>query len=580
MLKSGENELKQPPEPRYSGMRLFRWSRGVLPPDYDPERRVDALTWAEAIFEPIALLAATLCFVLGFIGFGLALAPRWQVSFLAPMSILVGVEAFLYARRKGHAALQVRDWLVYLVPPLVAAKFLPYFFGTGSSITSDVAVWWQNPASFLSLDFLSDAFVLLMTWGIVFACTKALNQLRVQPGELREADDARYSYSYLYEDNWRSIDHSGPLRLLGRFYLWGGVILVILGALASIGVDQLFTMNAIAQLFTFSRPSIHLVLANVVVYFVVGLLLLGEAHYVRQRTLWRIDDIAIPREIATRWIGAVVGLVVAAILVAIVLPTSYAMTLGDIITTVLGVIVQAVTFVLGGIIYLLFLVLSSLHRWSGDAPSVPHAAIPPHFASAPHPSGGPSPLDTVRSLLFWLVAFGIVLYSASVLWRRRIPLPWGTAWKAIVSAPWSILTGLLRFIGRLGKQVSAAVVSVVPHLFRRAEPLPRPRLRIVSLWRLSPRERIEYFYLSICERAARLGYPRPDGSTPAEFEEILRKSVPQVSPDIEQLTADFVEARYGPRETTLEQVGHARDRWQILKRKLRLQRLGQTKRSL
>src|SRR5439155_10310387 len=76
-----------------------RIDRFILPPDFAPERSGDALTWAEAIFEPIALVVVVICFVLSLIQFGVALFPRWSTQFVIPLLILVAVEGFFYSRR-------------------------------------------------------------------------------------------------------------------------------------------------------------------------------------------------------------------------------------------------------------------------------------------------------------------------------------------------------------------------------------------------------------------------------------------------------------------------------------------------
>ncbi len=558
------SEATEPVGPR------AHWSDLLLPPDFYPERRVDTATWAEALFEPVALIGALVCFVLGVVAFGLAIAPGWQTRFLVILSAVVGIEAFLYSRRLTRSAFLFKEWLVLLVPPIVLIRFLPYLDDPSATLGRDLASWWHDPSTFFTVAFVADTIVLLGAWTIVFVCTQALNQLRVQEGEILDQTDARFKE--LYEDNWRSYDHSEPLRRLGRIYLWGGVILVILAAMASIGTTQLFNVAALGQLIGFQRPSLQLVLANVFLYFLLGLLLLGEAHYVRQRTIWRLDRLSAPSEVATRWVGSVVGLVLAAAILAAVLPTSYAMTLGQLVGYVAYAVVEVFAYFAAAIFYLIYLIARLFGARSGGSEPQHPAALPhlPSVASAP-PSA--SPLDTIRSLVFWLIALGILLYSLSVLWRKRGPSLGHFPLGRLLRVPGRLILWLVRLIGRVGREVGQAMVNAVPTLFRHVPTTPPRAFRFVSLSRLGPRELVEYFYLSVCERAGQLGHPRPPGVTPLEYRSILRESLPLVDPELDALTDAFVEARYGPRPTTRSRAQAAREQWQVLKVKLRRARI-------
>jgi hypothetical protein len=226
-----------------------------------------------------------------------------------------------------------------------------------------------------------------------------------------------------------------------------------------------------------------------------------------------------------------------------------------------------------GAIFFLFYLVASLLGGSGSKGSPPPAASLPHLPATPPPAHGASPLDTVRSLVFWAIALGIVLYSLSVLWRKRGPglgsLPLGR----ILRVPFAILGAVLGFMLRLGRGVGVAIAAAVPRLFRAAPPVARQPLRFLSLSRLGPRELVEYFYLSVCERAAQLGLPRPPGMTPVEYQALLRERLPLVDPELDAVTAAFLRARYGPRPTTTEEARQARGPWDVLKRKLRAARL-------
>jgi hypothetical protein len=548
-----------------------RFASFVLPPDFYPEREVDVTTWIEAVVEPVTLIGAAVCFALGLIQLGQALAPDWPTRFLPPLAILVGIEAFFYSRRLARGTVMFKEWLVLLVPVIVLVRFLPYLDDPAASLPGDLAAWTASPGSFFSLAFLADCLILFIVWSSVFGAVQLLNSLRIQPGEIVEEKDRLRQQ--LYEDNFRAIDHLAPLLRLGQQFIWGGVALVFIAALAALGSEQSFGFGLIGEIVGFQRPSVHLVQLNVVLYFVFGLGLLGEAHFVRQRTLWRLDHLDVPKELPSRWVSGVATLIGLAIAVGFVLPTEYAMSLGDLIALVLSALIQAFIWLFAAVLFVIYLVISLFGgKGSTPTPASP-AAPPPHLVVAAHAAAGPSILDLLKSVLFWVVLLAIVAYALSVLWQRRPAWLSHLSLAPIVALPWRLLQGLAGLLWRVGRGVSRAVAAVVPRLFRSPPVLAVQPPRFVNLSRLGPRDLVEYFYLSVCERAARLGYPRPPGITPVEYERYLETRLPLVDPEIKALTGAFLEARYGPRPTTKETVRSVRSGWETLKKKLRLARL-------
>ncbi len=581
--------------------RVAAW---VVPPDFIPDRVLDNQTWAEAIFEPAMLVAVTVCFVIGVIQLGLAFDPGWPTAFIAPLSVLVSVEAFLYSRRLTNSRSQLKEWLVLLAPVVVLERVLTLFADPKSDRAIDVALWFRNPASFFTLGFIADMVILLFTWVVVFNCTQYLNQLRVQYGEIADETNSRTAATSTnrpaesddpgalpsvgrtlvmattrdrFEDNWRAFDHSAPLRQLGQIYVTGGIILVILASLASIGSAQQFNLEALGQIIGFQRPSLHLVQVNVLTYFLCGLALLGECHFVRQRTLWRLDRISMPTNVPSRWVGSLAGLIACATLVAFVLPTSYAMTIGEIVTALAGLLAQIGFFVVGALFYIAYLI-SKLIPIGGSGKESAPPSQPPAIPPTAQPPSDTSPFEILRSIVFWVVVLAIVTYSLYVAWRRRPAWMSFGALDNLVGGLLRVLKGLVRLGRRAGEQMVKALATL-PQRWRQQSIVVAPRFRFVSLSRLDPRQLIEYFYLSVCERATQLGHPRPPGATPDEFERVLRAEFPVVDPEIADLTAAFIEARYGPRPTTKEDVGRVRPNWQSLKQKLRrvrVSRLGHT----
>ena len=557
---------------RQSGTVRQGLGRWLLAPDFYREREVRADNWVEAVFEPAALVLLIALFIAGVVSFGLAVAPDWDARFVLPLSLVVSAEAFLYSRRLARSSILLKEWAILLLPPLLLLRFLPYLAGSGN-LRTDVAYWWAEPASFFTASYIVNALLLLLAWQMSLSSTQDLNRLRVQPGELLSDDDSARRYE-MYDASWRFVDHGTPLRHLALRVLWGGVVLVLAATLTAVSVRQLLSPEALIQLVTFSRPSTALAFSNVIVYFVVGLLFLAEAQYVRQRTAWQLEGLAPPGNLASRWIAEAAVATAAIVALALLLPTDYAMTVSDLLAVIVGFAVQVMQLVVGVALLIMMIVMSPL-RWlfpGGGEESTP--AMRPLLQPEAPPPAAPVPwLDVLKSLIFWLIALAIVGYCLSVVWRKRPPLP---AWLDA-----GLLGRLLRALGRALLSIKrwsvAAAASVAAALPRIRPAVVQPVRRTfqwLALSRLGPRQLVEYFYLSVLERAARLGYARQKAETASEFSQRLPEHLPDVEPDLSELTWTFLQVRYSPRPAEEGLVRAARARWQTLKLKLRGRHLG------
>lgn len=554
--------------PRSLGRELGRW---LLAPDFYRERVITADNWVEAAFEPAALAVLVGLFVGGVVTFGLAIVPTWDARFLLPLCLIAALEAFFYSRRLARPSFMLKEWVILLAPPVLALRFLPYLAGP-DDLLLDVAEWWRSPASFFTATFVVNLTLLLLAWIVALESTQNLNRLRLQPGEVPADADAARRYQ-LYDDGWRFVDHATPLSRLANMVLWGGVLLVFLAGLAAIDVRQVFTPTALLQLITFSRPAVSLAFSNVILYFVVGLLLLAEAQYVRQRTAWQLDHLTPPANLAPRWVVQAAVVTVAIACLAMLLPTDYAMTVSELLGMVAQVAVLIMQAVVGVLLFVMMLLMTPL-RWlfaggGGDSLGPMQPPMRPEVA----PPAAPVPwLEVLRSLVFWLVALAIVVYCLSVVWRRRPPLP---AW-ANLGLLGKLLAGLgqaLAMLRRWGRSAALAVAAALPRLHHGAAQPVRRTFRWLALSRLAPRQLVEYFYLSVLERAARMGYVREKGETASEFSRRLPDRLPDVEPELSALTDTFLEVRYSPRPVEEGLVKAARAHWQRLKLKLRGRRM-------
>jgi hypothetical protein len=184
----------------------------------------------------------------------------------------------------------------------------------------------------------------------------------------------------------------------------------------------------------------------------------------------------------------------------------------------------------------------------------------------PPPVAGSEPIawiEFLRSLLFW------GLFIAVIFFALRYYLSQNTAlWKAITSFPlfrWLrvSLKGFWRWVKGANRQLTVLVQSGLKRI--RAPRLGNPAKsvrRIFNLARMSPRERIIYFYLNVIQLGGERGIERRPSQTPYDYENRLASEVPEIDPELHGLTETFLEARYSQHPVEQDRSEQAGTLWE------------------
>jgi hypothetical protein len=175
-----------------------------------------------------------------------------------------------------------------------------------------------------------------------------------------------------------------------------------------------------------------------------------------------------------------------------------------------------------------------------------------------------------ESLVFWLLFLGVFALSFVFLLRQRPEvdrllrrlLPW--SW---LTERWRALTGAGR---RLGQEAARLVQAGLLRL-RSQVRAPAPPWRYLNLRRLSPRDRVRFYYQALLRRGREHGLPRRPAETPLEYERHLIQALPEAETAVSDLTDDFVEAQYSGHAITPPMAESARRRWEAVRRRLRAQ---------
>ncbi len=508
------------------------------------------------------------CVIVSLVGLVRRIVPYWPGQYLIPLAFFTCLEGIATERLlQGHSfrlggkiKLRVAEWVIIMV----ALRLILSLLGGWTNLVHDASRWLANPAAIFDLAFLATGLILLAVWQTSIFLARDLLILETSP-----ADDPAPAITS--DEYWIWItrprnrpDTQAATRHLSSTFLWGGVLLLLFSGLAHLDLQLLVRLEHA------STPGIIL---NALVYFLLGLALLSQAHFAALHSQWLGEEIEVGPRIGPRW--AVLGLasVSAVALVAILLPTNYSAGLLQALhvgaTRIFTPILRVLMWLLSAVLLVLAYILRFLFG-SDVAPRPPSA--PPRLSlpqEVPAPGGGGLAwFELLRTLVFWVVLAWIVGYSSyqyfrqrSDLWSKlkRVPLlGWLTdLWKALFH-------GSRHLVARAREGLRAALELISSRVT-----VPDLPWRFISLRSLTKRELVRYFYLSTVRRAGQAGRPRGPSQTPYEYQEALEKHVPSSEADVALLTQAFVEARYDVREFSPEEANVVKQAWQRVKALLR-----------
>ncbi len=501
----------------------------------------------------LLVLGMVMCVVALFIQFGQRLIPTWHAGYLVVVAFLVALEA-IYSRRTLYNVMPLSlTWLRHRfaewVVILAALKALLYLLRGAEQFWLDVQLWPRAFfVNFFSGEFLGAVVIVWVAWSITGMFSGVLRDLE---GDVLFADDE--SRAVLLSDR-----PGARQRLAERFFLVGGLMIFMIALLRlDLGALDL------------NLPVVRTGVGWLVAYLMLGLALLGLSNFAVLRARWGWDRVPLTRNLAGQWVLYTLLFVAGVSLIAVLLPTHYSLGLLDILRYVILLVVEVFRYllVLAAIPIMLFiLAVLSLLGLGQSGMTLPAVEFTPPAL----PGGGELGwLMVLRTLLFWAVILGIVLFAFRHYLRqrqdllvrlRRLP---GIAQ---VLAAWQWLHARLAHTNRrlrtawLARQRrgrrSAGVPSAPPWRFT------NPRHR-------SARERVLFFYLAMVRRGNQSGIPRQPGQTPYEYAQSLEAALPENCADVASLTDSFVEARYSRHDISPAQAGAVQTLWGRIKRALR-----------
>jgi hypothetical protein len=509
--------------------------------------------WLDNLFRPLVIGAMVGCVALSLVELIRLFAPTWNGTYLIVGCVLAALEAsysyrLVRARWVWHTTDVLRFRVVELAVFFIVLKIGSYIGDPWAAVLADIQTWPHDPLAVIDPETVVAFVLAVLSWG---ASTQTIRDLE-----------------RLYAPPERSLLYVPPMESLTRRFFLGGAVLLIATGITRIGIAALLNLN---------RPPVPGLVLNVLVYFLLGLVMLGQVHFTWLRKQWQTQKIKVDNELASRWVRYSLAFIGLAALLAFLLPTGYTVGLLDAVSTILQILAYGITLLFTFLLYPFGWLAWLMARLFGDEQPPPQAeTLPLRLPQREPPApGGAAPdwLELLRSFLFWIAALGMLFYVIRSYLRDHPELLEALVTQRPIRALRDFLIALWR---RLAGWAEAAKEHIPqgPSL-RRARPrLSRQPFRLFRLGGLSPRERILYYYLSVVEWARRQGYPRRSSETPYEYDATLGPKLPEAQQELTSLTQVFVEARYSRQTFDREQDRRVRIIWkrvraalQALKRK-------------
>ncbi len=467
--------------------------------------------WIEHGFRPLVagLMLSTIVWALAELLH--TLSPAWGAAWLAGYSGLAAVAAYYSYRyvdaQRWDTTHQIRFRLAEVVLLYFGAQVLLTIVDPGYDLLQQLR----------RFDFISVGtfVVVLLSWML---------------GGLIASDLARIGEPPEQVPGYRT-----PLEsLAGRFFVGGAVLLVLTG----------LNRVALADLLNTDRPPVPGLVINVLIYFVLGIALLGQVRYSALLERWGAQQLRVAPSLGMTWVRYSLIFAALVALLALLLPTHYTVGLLDTLRTLVGILGMLGMLLIWLILALLSLPFALLGLGQTPAPPQPPALpFTPPPAEPAGPGMDPVVAELLKSALFWLVIGAVAVYALRGYLQQHPALLAAVRRLAPLRA---LIAGLGALWGWLRGRRAALATSARQAVTRlRAARATVPRLPTLGRApALTPREQVRQYYLRVLQRAEAHGFPRRPPQTPSEYDAALAPALPAAHPDMARLTRAFEEARY------------------------------------
>ena len=494
------------------------------------------------------------CLTISLTQFSRALIPSWENGYLPWIAFLVSIDALYTKRATRKLMFPDLHWFVIRISELVvilfAVKIYLYILRNPAQLIMDIPAWREDFfGNFFSGEYLAVSLLVILIWIISGLFGSDLQELEVdEPFTGEEIPRGSGLIRQFARDN-----------LVTRVFFLGG-LMILLATFIRIDLQSL----------GIARSPLHPSAINILLYFFFSLVLMSQTQLAIIRAGWIHQRLQISENIGVRWVTYSVLFLFGVVGLVIFLPTRYSLGFLDVLNYVLEILVSVVLFLWEALVFLFLLFFSLLGLHSGETnPSniVPQRPLPPppsNLNTTPLPW-----IEFIKSIIFWVIFFSLVIFSTYQFLNqhqeliakiRQIP-----GWRQVQR----LLERFFAWLRGVNRTIRLRIESGFTTLSERQVPTALVLPRFISLKRLSPRQKVLFFYFALVRRGREKGFERQAWQTPFEYNEKLREALPDVSEDVSAMTDTFVEARYSKHLISTNRAGFMQRWWQKVRKALR-----------
>lgn len=497
---------------------------------------------------------------------GLILA-RFLSAWMNPLylifvGLLISLEVMFtrhYATRSMELGMpllsfRVVEWIVILVTLKLTTAIANTLYGF-ERLLEETSHWTEDfLGNFFSGEFGIIAFVAIGIWSLAHLYLIDLKEIE---GDTLLLDR---------DGSGGTVSNRGAVRqrMATRFLVVGAGVLIF-AAILSVDYREFLS----GQLSSHRSLSVY-EQYGILIYFLTGMLILSQTQFAILRANWAWERIPIDASLAKPWLGYSLIALILLVVLAFLLPANYSIGLLSILSyffswiamVLYSLFFYAALIVIGLISYILSFLKIPLSQLT--------APVPPEVPDMPeqwvqNETLQISPL--LQSILFWAIFLGIVVYAFYQYFHQNRDLLERLKQARLIS----FLAQAWRWISHQVKEVNREVTKVLQEgvkRFRSRSQRLIPSQKYVGLRRLSPQQRVLFYYYALIRRSEEAGISRRPSQTPYEFQRLLRSKLMEEEDRLDIMTDDFMEARYSQHPIHPERANRVRQAWDLVRRKL------------
>jgi hypothetical protein len=507
-------------------------------------------------FGLVSLMLA--CFAYMLTAFARTLYPAGQMTGFTILAFLISVES-LVLRHTNRTASRVMQnaALSILAEVILIALLLKLYTMLISGLSGfwpEIVSWQENfTANFFDLQYLLFLMGGILIWGMAWIFSLPLNRLE-EDEDLMEQEKLGYTFSDRQNARHELI-----------------TLTLILGFLM---IAMLVVMKSSLEFLPQSEQPVAYFVAALLLYFVFAFILMALNQYAIMKARWYFNDIKVNPELAQRWLLYSVVFVILVIVLVLFLPTDFVVgfyPVAKFISEALVLLFSLLQFLIFAPIAFLISLLSSLLGGETVAEEV-ERRMPEFSPQTPELSTTMPWWDWVKSLLFWAIFLGVIIFAVRYYLNNQANLR--LFFEKLSIGKW--LKNLWHWIKHGARRVSSAASETLQEGYQKVRDfLKSRRIKLPSLaelaGRLPPRQAMILIYIDWVHWNSAHGFSRQRAQTPHEYARSLSKLMPDSTNHINSLTEGFVKARYSREDIDHELIRTAQKHLSTLKKALHRQ---------